>query len=199
MVRATLNGCYRGQFGGRGRSIFSHRSRHSKSSCNRTTTCSIHGGTGFIASLLKLPAIQEICGEFGEFNRGFRHTSVLEFGKTKSMENNLMESDSSSSPLNNLDLAAQSMRQEDLSYVLRAPTALKTFSFKLCSLRTWISQMYETLWRLRNITWRVLALIITKRLILGADAEVLLSMRAWHPLSASAPSRSLRPMSSLRL
>lgn len=61
-------------------------------------------------------------------------TRLLEFGEINSVTgNNLIELDSSSSPLSNLDLAAQSMRQEELGYVLRAPKALKTFSFKLCS------------------------------------------------------------------
>ncbi|MCJ1261896.1 hypothetical protein MMC22_001765 [Lobaria immixta] len=73
----------------------------------------------FIASLLKLPAIQKITGCFG--NTWNDNT-----------DKNLVELESSSSPLISLDLKAYELSKTDLCHILRAPKALKTFFYRLC-------------------------------------------------------------------
>ena len=74
---------------------------------------------GFIASLLKLPAIQKISGGLAE--RWFDENGDLTW------------LDSSSSPLTSLSLAVYKMNAEALGHILRASKALKTFSYKLCT------------------------------------------------------------------
>lgn len=74
-------------------------------------------GLAFLASLLKLPAVQEISAEFGD-----------ERGAT---EEHLIELVSSSSPLTSLDLATSSPSRASLGHMLRAPKALKTMICKI--------------------------------------------------------------------
>lgn len=75
---------------------------------------------GFIASLLKLPAIQKIDGGFGD--------SVL-----RMTDKNLIESENRSSPLTSLYLGSYAIQAEDLGHMLRVPKALKNFSYKIRS------------------------------------------------------------------
>ncbi|MCJ1470253.1 hypothetical protein MMC07_008898 [Pseudocyphellaria aurata] len=71
----------------------------------------------FLASLLKLPAIEVISGGFGNYsNWGLE-------------ESNLTEIENFSSPLSSLDLTGHELSIEDLGHILRAPRALKTFSY----------------------------------------------------------------------
>lgn len=81
--------------------------------------------TGFLASLVQLPAIQEISGVFGK-------TRDHDLGANRVRDKSLLELDSFSSPLTSLDLVAKALSTEDLGNVLRAPKALKTFSCKVC-------------------------------------------------------------------
>ena len=74
--------------------------------------------TTFIASLLKLPAIQNISG-------GFAHSWEDE-------DELLIGLDSSSSPLTSLDLANYTLSAADLGRILRVPKALKNLSYKVC-------------------------------------------------------------------
>ena len=76
---------------------------------------------GFIASLLKLPAIQEISG-------GFENNSYIERGYSL---RNMMGLDSSSSPLTSLDLVPYGLSTEELAYILRVPKTLKTLSYTI--------------------------------------------------------------------
>lgn len=74
--------------------------------------------TGFIASLLKLPAIWFISGGFG-------NESDDNVGENK----DLKEIESNSSPLTSLDLVAFALSTADLRHILRVPKALEEFSF----------------------------------------------------------------------
>lgn len=81
---------------------------------------------GFIASLLKLPALQEISG-------GFENISYIEKGcSNKISHKKLMELDSSSSPLTSLDLVPYALSTKDLAHILRVPKALKSLSYTIC-------------------------------------------------------------------
>ena len=71
---------------------------------------------GFIASLLKLPAIQSISG-------GFLSTSDPDLDGLGVTDKNLVKFDSASSTVTSLDLVSR----VDLGHLLRAPKALKTF------------------------------------------------------------------------
>ena len=84
--------------------------------------------TGFIASLLKLPAIREISGGFQKQwdDEDDPLSEVIPFDK------NLNELHSSSSPLTSLDLAVYVLSTADLDQILRAPKALKTLCYKVC-------------------------------------------------------------------
>ncbi|MCJ1269916.1 hypothetical protein MMC22_009809 [Lobaria immixta] len=86
---------------------------------------------GFIASLLKLPAIQKISGGFGnKWNDSkYEDESISGVGVT---DKNLLEQHSSSSPLTSLDLEAYQLSTADLDHILRAPKALKTLFYKVC-------------------------------------------------------------------
>ncbi|MCJ1271974.1 hypothetical protein MMC22_011879 [Lobaria immixta] len=90
--------------------------------------------TGFIASLLKLPAIEEISGGVEKHwsdDDDDDDDDVL-YGDIISSGKNLEGLDSSSSPLTSLDLAAYTLSRADLCHILRAPKALKTLFFKVC-------------------------------------------------------------------
>ncbi|MCJ1268912.1 hypothetical protein MMC22_008800 [Lobaria immixta] len=76
--------------------------------------------TGLIASLLKLPTIQEISGAFKNTWDG-----------EEDEDDDLKDLDSSSSPLTSLDLLACSLSTADLSHILRAPKALKSLFYEL--------------------------------------------------------------------
>ncbi|MCJ1266998.1 hypothetical protein MMC22_006883 [Lobaria immixta] len=76
--------------------------------------------TGFIALLLKLPAIQKISG-------CFQSTWDPDLGGSGVTDKNLIELDSSSSPVINLDLVNYKLSRVDLGHMLRAPKALKIF------------------------------------------------------------------------
>lgn len=77
--------------------------------------------TSHIASLLTLPAIQRISGGFGNNKNCFLNE-----------DKNLLQLDSSSSPLTSLNLAAYRLGAINLGHILRAPKALKKFSYTLC-------------------------------------------------------------------
>lgn len=79
--------------------------------------------TGFIASLLELPAIKEISGSFGKTD--------ATLGEPEVTDKNLIEIDSSSSSLTSLDLTTWALSTESLCHILRAPKALKTFIYKV--------------------------------------------------------------------
>lgn len=72
--------------------------------------------TGFIALLLKLPAIRKISARFG-------NTSG-ELGSDEGTDGNLIELDSRSSPVTRLDLTAHGLSRKEPSLMLRAPNAL---------------------------------------------------------------------------
>ena len=78
--------------------------------------------TGFIASLLRPPAIQEISGSF-------RKTWAEDLGDDKVRDTTLIEFDSFSSPLTSLDIAVHALNTVDLEHMLRAPKALKTLFY----------------------------------------------------------------------
>ncbi|MCJ1269364.1 hypothetical protein MMC22_009256 [Lobaria immixta] len=78
--------------------------------------------TGFIASLLKLPAIQRI---FGSFQSTWDH-ALEDSGVT---DKNLIELESSSSPLTYLDLCDYRLSIADFGHIIRAPKALKTLYY----------------------------------------------------------------------
>lgn len=91
--------------------------------------------TRFIASLVKLPAIQKISGAFG-----YAWDDDLwddwddwddDLSELRVADKNLVELDSSSSPLTSLDLGGYAMNAADLGRILRAPQALKTFSYSV--------------------------------------------------------------------
>lgn len=86
--------------------------------------------TGLIASLLKLPSMQEISGGFARTET--RTDEDDELDEVRVGDTNLLELDSSSSPLTKLDLAAYDMIAADLIHILRAPKALKIFAYKIC-------------------------------------------------------------------
>ncbi|MCJ1265031.1 hypothetical protein MMC22_004906 [Lobaria immixta] len=84
--------------------------------------------TGFLASLLKLPAIQQISGYFTNTCLG----EDDDHKKVMITDRDLIELDNSSSPLISLDLAALDNRDTaHLGHILRAPKALKAFSYKV--------------------------------------------------------------------
>lgn len=77
--------------------------------------------TGFMASLLKLPAMQIISGSFGNM---FRHMD--------DEDDDLSKVASTSSQLTSLDITEDALSIEDLRHILRAPKALKNFSYTVC-------------------------------------------------------------------
>ena len=84
--------------------------------------------TGFLASLLKLPAIQKISG-------GFEMPSFVEeenSGQVVPSHEGLADLDSSSSPVTSLDLAVYALSTADLGHILRAPKSLKTLVYRVC-------------------------------------------------------------------
>ncbi|MCJ1270962.1 hypothetical protein MMC22_010861 [Lobaria immixta] len=90
----------------------------------------------FLGSLLKLPAIQEIFGGFKDTWEGVSG----DFGDTDEnpiklvcSDQNLIDLVSSSSPLTKLDLADYELSAATLSHIFRAPKALKTLSYWVCS------------------------------------------------------------------
>ena len=83
---------------------------------------------GFIASLLNLPAIQEISvGSESEWSEDWIDLDALHTDET------LLTLESSSSPLTSLDIAAYKLSPVDLGHMLRAPKALKALSYAFCS------------------------------------------------------------------
>lgn len=81
-------------------------------------------GKGIIGSLLKLPAIKGISGSF--WNSWDR-----EFDRVIAADTSLIELDSSSSSLINLDLDAYALNVANLGYLLGAPKALQTFFYMI--------------------------------------------------------------------
>lgn len=79
------------------------------------------GGLSFIASLLKLPAIQEISADIG--------TPSDNFDEDGFVCKNLIDLETSSSPLTTLDLVGS---RSDVGHILRAPKALKNLLYKVC-------------------------------------------------------------------
>lgn len=108
-----------------------------------------------LASLLKLPAIQRISGGFGG-------TVDDEFTEIRDTDENLIESDSSSSSLISLDLVAYGLSTEALDHMLRAHKALKTFFYKFCPPYGITIGDICHIWELRKLTWRASVLIMTK-------------------------------------
>lgn len=80
----------------------------------------------FFASLLQLPAIQNISGGF------MNMWGNDESGKRRALEKGLLELDSYSSSLISLDPTAYSLSTASLVHSLRAPKALQTFLYKVC-------------------------------------------------------------------
>ncbi|MCJ1265879.1 hypothetical protein MMC22_005761 [Lobaria immixta] len=81
--------------------------------------------TGFIASLLKLPAIQEISGSF-------EMPWDIEDDDPVPSDKDLEDLNSASSPVTSLDLAVYALSTVDLGHILRAPKALKTLAYMVC-------------------------------------------------------------------
>lgn len=95
----------------------------------------LHGQTfsrnpGFIASLLRLPALQEISISVDGWWDPEEEEDVP--GKFGPPDKNLIELVSSSSPLTSLHLCNYKLGTENLSHMLRAPKALKTLFYKIC-------------------------------------------------------------------
>ncbi|MCJ1270461.1 hypothetical protein MMC22_010358 [Lobaria immixta] len=86
----------------------------------------------FIASLLKLPAIQEISGDLADWNTPNGHHDDGT-GKGTSADRNLSELESSSSPLTSLDLATFFVLAVDMRHILRVPISLKHLSITISS------------------------------------------------------------------
>ncbi|MCJ1268938.1 hypothetical protein MMC22_008826 [Lobaria immixta] len=87
-------------------------------------SCNTGHTAGLTASLLKLPAIQEISG-------GFQSTwdrCLNRFGVT---DKNLIELESFSSPVTTLNLVDCRLSRVDLGHILRAPKGLKAFYYLL--------------------------------------------------------------------
>ncbi|MCJ1266019.1 hypothetical protein MMC22_005901 [Lobaria immixta] len=82
-----------------------------------------------MASLLKLPAIQKISGNFDKLERIRKPYYENDFDEVKSADVNLMELDSYSSPLTSLNIASFGLPTIDMYFILRVPIALKHFSF----------------------------------------------------------------------
>ncbi|MCJ1260269.1 hypothetical protein MMC22_000129 [Lobaria immixta] len=82
----------------------------------------------FMASLLKLPAIQRVSAGIGTI-RVLDNEIPTEFRPTGEI---LTELDSFSSPLTSLNLAAYRLSGVDLDNVFRAPKALKALFYKFC-------------------------------------------------------------------
>ncbi|MCJ1261316.1 hypothetical protein MMC22_001180 [Lobaria immixta] len=81
--------------------------------------------TGFIASILKLPAIHRVYGGF----KSTRNDDLNGFGVA---DKSLRELDKSSSPLTFLDLFDYGLSIADLGCILQSPKALKVFLYTLC-------------------------------------------------------------------
>lgn len=92
---------------------------------------------GYLVSLLKLPAIEEISGGFqSDFVVSHHENGWILDGNEHVDPSGLRESeheviglDSSSSPLTSLDLVSYSLSTEALAHILRAPKALKSVFF----------------------------------------------------------------------
>lgn len=89
-------------------------------------------GMVFIASLLKLPAIQEISGVLGLPWNGYYGPPWEDLDDRVTIKNP-MELNSCSSPLICLDLVAHAHSAADLGHMLRAPKDLKAFFYTICS------------------------------------------------------------------
>ena len=83
--------------------------------------------TNFFASLLKLPAIEEISGGFEDSLNGEDDSLRKDFPSGQ----DLKDLDSSSSPLTSLDLSVYVLSSTNLGNIFRAPKALKTLVYKL--------------------------------------------------------------------
>ncbi|MCJ1265860.1 hypothetical protein MMC22_005741, partial [Lobaria immixta] len=101
-----------------------------------TSICILHGQTfsrnpGFMASLLRLPALQDISISVeGWWDPEEEEDVPGEFGPP---DKNLIELGSSSSPLTNLHLYNYKLGTVNLSHMLRAPKALKALFYKFYS------------------------------------------------------------------
>lgn len=85
------------------------------------------------ASLLKLPAMQEISGGFGTLRNNQRsYTMMTDANRGLPADESLIELDSSSSTLTSLSLAPYRLWPAELGHVLRVPKSLKALSFKFC-------------------------------------------------------------------
>lgn len=73
----------------------------------------------FMASLLKLPAIQEISGNFEKLERIRKSYYENDFDEVKSADVNLVELDSYSSPLTSLDIATFGLPTIDMYFILK--------------------------------------------------------------------------------
>ena len=82
--------------------------------------------TGFIASLLKLPAIQKISV------KPWNDKDDVP-GKDIPSDKNLQDLDSSSSSVTTLDLSVYTLNAADLGHILRAPKALKSLFYRVRS------------------------------------------------------------------
>lgn len=80
----------------------------------------------FLASLLKLPAILEISGSFALTSFEYVATDGAAVARK-----NLRELDSASSPVNTLNIAYNTLGPADLLHILRAPTALQNFYYRV--------------------------------------------------------------------
>ncbi|MCJ1461951.1 hypothetical protein MMC07_000551 [Pseudocyphellaria aurata] len=78
--------------------------------------------TDFLALLLKLPAMQQICGNFGDTRDDDR---LPDWGR------NLAMLHPSSSPLTTLDLTGRELSAANLAHILRAPKALEKFTYRV--------------------------------------------------------------------
>ena len=85
-------------------------------------------GTGFIASLLKLPAMQKISVGF-EKPWDDEDDSV---GEDIRSDNNLKDLDCSSSSVTSLYLSVYTLNAADLGRILRAPKTLKNLFYQVC-------------------------------------------------------------------
>ncbi|MCJ1268917.1 hypothetical protein MMC22_008805 [Lobaria immixta] len=90
--------------------------------------CSLRS-TSFLASLLKLPAIQEISGAF-KYSLDVEDNNHSEFRPPHKV---LTDLDSSSSSLTSLNLSVYTLGISNLGHILRAPKALKTLIYKICA------------------------------------------------------------------
>lgn len=144
--------------------------------------------TGFIASLIELPAIEEL--SYVLFGNALDDHYA---GEDKSLDKNLIEGEENrrSSPVTSLDLAIHQTSKDNLGHILRAPRALKTFSYTaIHPTRMNFAHVRQVLWSQRNCL---------ESLCLGYDEEYETFNRATDPGICLEPMESFMIFKDLKV